>query len=410
MLSHSHFNVVVVNDFAHVEGGASQVAISSAIGLATQGCEVTFLSAVRPMASAVLDSGIRVVCTDQYAIGEDPKRTRALLQGLWNVRAARFMAQTLEGLDPSRTVVHVHGWTKALSSSVIRAAIVRGFKVICTLHDYFSVCPNGSFFNYPQDKICQLRPLSGACITATCDRRNYGHKVWRVARQYAQNRWGGIPREIRHFIIVSEFSGRILNAFFPRGSNVYEVPNPVTDSYTEPADVRSNSAYVMVGRIAQEKGPHLFAEAARELGSEVMFVGDGDKRSSILKMCPSAEVTGWLSRTEVVNQLRRARALVFPSLWYETDGLAVMEAAAMGIPAIVSDVSAARDSIVDGVTGFLFKAGDAKDLARKMAAMRDDNLVAQMGRAAHAHYWKDPRTMERHIKELEHTYKQVLAC
>ena len=112
----------------------------------------------------------------------------------------------------------------------------------------------------------------------------------------------------------------------------------------------------------------------------------------------------------VMAELRKARALVFPSLLYETDGLSVVEAAALGIPAIVSDVSAARASIVDGVTGLLFKAGDPKDLAEKMSALRDDETGTRMGRAAHAHYWKNPRTLERHVQELEHTYEQVLAC
>jgi glycosyltransferase involved in cell wall biosynthesis len=87
-----------------------------------------------------------------------------------------------------------------------------------------------------------------------------------------------------------------------------------------------------------------------------------------------------------------------------------MEAAAIGIPAIVSDASAARTSVIDGITGLWFKAGDAQDLAKKIEGMRDDDLAARMGRAAHERYWKNPRTMDRHIKELEQTYQKVLAC
>lgn len=403
-------NIVVVSDFAHVEGGSTAVALSSAIGLAGRGHRVTLLAAVSPIEPTLLDSGIRVVCTQQHAIGDDPQRIRALIQGIWNGKAALSMADALQGLDPRHTVVHVHGWSKALSSSVIRAALSRKFKVICTLHDYFSACPNGSFFNYPSNTVCELRPLSGACITSQCDRRNYGHKLWRVARQFVQNRFGGMPKEIRHFIIVSEFSGRILKLFFSPGSQIYHVQNPVQASYTEPVHTRSNSAYVMVGRITQEKGPHLFAEAANELGCEAVFVGDGDKRANVLSICPSAKVMGWLAREDVTKQLRNARVLVFPSLLYETDGLAVLEAAALGIPAIVSDVSAARVSVIDGVTGSCFKAGDRRDLASKMSAMCDDERVARMGLAAHAQYWKHPRTLDRHVKELEEVYEKVLRC
>jgi glycosyltransferase involved in cell wall biosynthesis len=219
-----------------------------------------------------------------------------------------------------------------------------------------------------------------------------------------------MPRDIRHFIIVSDFSGRILKPFFSPGSQIYHVQNPVQASYGRPVDVRSNSAYVMVGRIAQEKGPQVFAEAAYAVGCEAVFVGDGDRHADMLRVCPSARVTGWLSREEVLKQLRKARVLVFPSLLYETDGLAVLEAAALGIPAIVSDVSAARASVRDGITGAWFKAGSSQDLANKMSAMLDQDRVARMGSAAHADYWKNPRTLDRHVKELEDTYHKVLSC
>jgi len=403
-------NVIVVSDFAHVEGGNSAVALSSAIGLAGMGHQVTLFAGVLPIDPAVLGSSVRVVCTNQHAIGNDLQRIRALSQGIWNRRASRLMADTLRGLDPRNTVVHVHGWTKALSSSVVRVARSSGYCVVCTLHDYFSACPNGSFFNYRSNTICELTPLSRACIQTSCDRRHYGHKLWRVARQVVQDRFGGMPHDIRHFIFVSEFSRQILHRFLSPGAQVYHVENPVQTSRTAAVDVRSNSAYVIVGRIAQEKGPHLFAQAAHQLGYEAIFIGDGDKRADIVRLCPSARVTGWLPRQEVVRELIKARVLVFPSLWYETDGLAVLEAAALGIPAIVSDVSAARASVIDGVTGLWFRAGDAEDLKDKMSAMRDPERVACMGREAYAQYWKRPRTLEQHIKELEEVYKKVLSC
>jgi glycosyltransferase involved in cell wall biosynthesis len=403
-------NVVVVSDFAHVEGGNSAVALSSAIGLAKAGHQVTLMSAVAPIDQAVEKSSIQVICTGQRAIAGNPERLRALFQGLWNQTAFRSMEKILGELDPRQTVVHLHGWTKALSSSVIRAALSRKFPVICTLHDYFSACPNGSFFNYASNTICTLRPLSGSCIASQCDRRHYGHKLWRVARQVVQNRFGGLPKEIRDFIVVSEFSEQILKPFLPRDSRIYHVQNPVHASYEDPVDVGKNSAFVMVGRIAQEKGPQVFAEAARQSGCEAVFIGEGDNRADVVRVCPSARMLGWLTRPEVTKQLRKARALVFPSLLYETEGLAVVEAAALGIPAIVSDASAARASVIDGLTGSWFTAGDSQDLAAKMLAMRDLQRVSSMGRAAHAQYWKHPRTLDRHVQELEVIYEKVLAC
>jgi glycosyltransferase involved in cell wall biosynthesis len=293
---------------------------------------------------------------------------------------------------------------------VIRAALSQKFKVVCTLHDYFTACPNGSFFNYSTNAICELQPLSGSCIATQCDRRHYSQKLWRVGRQVVQNRFGGLPRKVRDFIAVSAFSERILKPFLPPDARMYHVENPVQVSYQDPVDVAGNSAFVMVGRLAQEKGPQLFAEAAHQLGCEAVFIGDGDQRADVLSRCPTAKIMGWLSREEVTTQLKHARGLVFPSLLYETEGLAVSEAAALGIPAIVSDASAARLSVIDGVTGSWFKAGDSGDLAKKMLLLRDPQRASAMGRAAHQQYWKHPRTLDHHIKELERTYEQVLKC
>ena len=63
----------------------------------------------------------------------------------------------------------VAGWTKALSSSVFDVAFKMNFKVVLTLHDYFTACPNGGYFDYKENKICKRKPLSWKCIKCNCD-------------------------------------------------------------------------------------------------------------------------------------------------------------------------------------------------------------------------------------------------
>ena len=314
-------NVVVVSDFAYVNGGNAAVALSSAVGLAQQGHGVTLFAGTGPVDPRIQSSPITVHCTDQQSIGDDPSRTRAMVQGIWNTKAARTMARVLERMDLARTIVHIHGWDKVLSSSVARTALTMGARVVCTYHDYVSVCPNGGFYNHPKDEICHLQPLSTACVLEGCDRRGYPHKLWRVARNTVQQQWGWIPKAIKHVIVVSEFSRGILERFLPAGTHIHHVRNMIEIARDEPVLPDANAPFVMVGRLSREKGPHLLAAVAQRTGWPVRFIGDGEGATEIHRLSPTSVLTGWLSRDLVKNELSSARALIFPSLWYETEGL-----------------------------------------------------------------------------------------
>jgi glycosyltransferase involved in cell wall biosynthesis len=140
------------------------------------------------------------------------------------------------------------------------------------------------------------------------------------------------------------------------------------------------------------------------------FVGDGPAAAELREKFPEARVLGWQSPDAAREMLRAARALVFPSRWYEGQPLTVLEAKAAGTPVIVSDVCAGREEIVDGETGLWFRSGDPHDLSRALVAMRDDDRVRLMSDAAHDAYWRDPPTLERHVERLLKAYSGMLAA
>ncbi|MBP8116879.1 MAG: glycosyltransferase [Nitrospira sp.] len=122
-------HLVVLSDFGYVNGGNAAVALASARGLARRGHAVTVLSAVGATTDTDDPDGVRLVSTDQQEILTDSNRMRAILQGTWNVKAARMLRALLRDLNPARTVVQVHSWTQALSSSVVGTALALGVPV-----------------------------------------------------------------------------------------------------------------------------------------------------------------------------------------------------------------------------------------------------------------------------------------
>lgn len=401
-------HVIVVTDVAHVDGGSARIALGSAIGLAQRDVRVTVFSAVGPVAPNL--AGIQVVCLHQHEILNDPSRLRAITQGVWNSTAAARMTALLRTLDRNDTIVHLHTWTKALSASVVAAALALGFRVVLSLHDYFAACPAGSFFLSPQQQICTLRPMSLACIKTNCDSRNYANKLWRVGRQFVANQFAHMPSGILDYISVSDLSEAVLRPCLPANARIRRVQNFIDVQTQPPVHVAANTTFSYVGRLSAEKGPLLFAQAAHDLPIDIQFLGDGPLRAQIAQAAPRATLSGWLTPAHVASHLQRSRALVFPSLWYETQGLVVAECAAMGIPAIVPSTCAAREWVQHGITGLHFRGGDAGDLREKILQLHNDpQLAATMGLEAHRRYAQQPATLAMHCDHLLAVYRDMLA-
>jgi glycosyltransferase involved in cell wall biosynthesis len=308
--------------------------------------------------------------------------------------------------DPGSSVVHAHGFSKVLSASAIRAAVRSGLPTVATLHDYFAACPNGGFYDYQRDQVCHLTPLSARCVATNCDARAYSHKAWRVARAVVQRSIGQMPRGVEGLISPSHFAAEVLRPFLPPSAQLHILSNPIPTLHREAVDVSRNRPFVFVGRMQRDKDPLTFARAAAKAGVETVFVGDGEDRDSIGSLHPRARLTGWLDPEGVLATVRGARALVCPSSWYEVQPLVPLEAAAQGVPAIVSDAGAFREAVADGKTGLWFRSGDADDLATKLERLeRDPEYAARLGRAAYDRFWSQDWTLDTHLDRLESIYE-----
>ena len=82
--------------------------------------------------------------------------------------------------------------------------------------------------------------------------------------------------------------------------------------------------------------------------------------------------TGWLDRSGLLSLLARADVAGMPSLWDEAFGLAALEAMAVGLPVIASDVPGPRTFITHGHDALLVPAGDDEALVAALLSLYHD--------------------------------------
>jgi colanic acid/amylovoran biosynthesis glycosyltransferase len=151
---------------------------------------------------------------------------------------------------------------------------------------------------------------------------------------------------------------------------------------------------VCVGRICEQKGQLLLLEAARLLAAkgldfELVLAGDGEMRAdaeqfiALHQLTSRVRITGWITGTEVRNELLAARALVLPSF---AEGLPVviMEAMALQRPVISTFVAGIPELVIPGQHGWLVPAGDVFALMTVMhiCLSSADEEVIKMGQSA----------------------------
>lgn len=399
-------NIIIVNDFSYIQGGADTVAITTSIALAQKGIHVVFFSAVPPVEKKLMAANIDVICLNKKDILHDKNRINAAVNGIYDKNVEKSFHEVLQHYSNKDTLVHIHTWTKSLSSAVFSVAAALRFKTVLTLHDYFTICPNGGLFNYQKNEICRHIPMSLKCILSNCDRRSYAQKQWRVVRQLIQNKQFS---QIENLYLIavshkvaSEVSERIPN----KKAQTFYLANPVEIMRGKQIDIKPDAAYLFMGRIEEEKCPELFCEAITKLGLKGIVVGDGNMKNELQKQYPNILFTGWLTGQAKLDAIKSCKCLIFTSKCYETYGLVVAEMKALGIPSIIPKGSAAEEQIKDGYNGFTYLNGNLNSLLGAISSFEKIDLKKIQENVIKS-FDAEQNSLDSHIDRLLEIYKSI---
>ncbi|MCD7741495.1 MAG: glycosyltransferase family 4 protein [Ruminococcus sp.] len=394
-------NVVLVYDQAYISGGAAKIAVGEALGLKEQGLNVYYFSAIAPICDELKKSDIQVICLNEKHIGlsKDPS---ALLKALWNRTAYKQLLELLKELNPEETVVHIHGWTKALSSSVFYAAKRASIRTFVTLHEYFTICPNGGLYNYKKKEICALKPCSFKCYICNCDKRNYINKLYRVVRQLIQNM--AFKDTKPEIIYITEFSKNIIKKSINPSLKEHFLTNHVEVGFHDRVKVENNKAFLYIGRLTDEKGIDIYCEAIDKTGVQGIVIGDGPLLNDFKSRYKNISFVGWKSTEEMRDYLSMARTLIVSSKWYETMGLTVIEMQQYGIPCIVPDNCACSEYVKDKYSGLIYSIGNVDSLCSCINYAADDLNLERLSKNFLAEFNPENYCLDTHINRLVEIY------
>jgi len=128
---------------------------------------------------------------------------------------------------------------------------------------------------------------------------------------------------------------------------------------------------IFAGRLTQEKGINTLLAAWEKIGGKIplKIVGDGPLASRVVEASRRISGVEWLGhkpRQFVLDLMKDAVVLIFPSIWYEGLPMTIIEAYSVSLPVVASNLGGMSSMIGHKRTGLHFRPGAPDDLSRQV--------------------------------------------
>lgn len=205
--------------------------------------------------------------------------------------------------------------------------------------------------------------------------------------------------EAARFLCISEFiRNRAVAKGFPPEKCVVHYTGVDCDFFTPAKTIAREPIVLFVGRLVEGKGCTYLVRAMAEVQRSapemrLVVIGDGPeleklraqakhslKQFTFLGAQPPAEVKNWMNRASVFS----CPSIATPTS-HEGFGMAFIEAQAMGLPVVSTNIGGIPEAVADGHTGFLVPERDSEALAEKLLTLlHNGELRAACGAAGRA--------------------------
>ncbi len=423
--------ILMVNKFLYPNGGSETYIFKLGEMLQSQGHEVQYFG----MEHAGRIVGNRV---DSYTAGMDFHGSKVSkltypFKIIYSREARAKIRLVLEDFNPD--AVHLNNINFQLTPSVIdeirdyEKTRGRRVRILYTAHDYQWICPNHMLQIPANGKICDACTYGGF-RPCTANRCIHGSRLRSLLGTIEANFYAkrGTYEQVDTIICPSDFMNRMLsrNPLFKEKTvtmhNFMETKTMQCEDRTDGATSakkavgeketlkeKAQTGYVLYfGRYSREKGIGTLLSACRQLPEiPFVFAGKGELEE-LVNATENVENKGFLTGEKLRRLIAGAQFVVFPSEWYENCPFSVMEAQALGVPVLASDLGGTPELLClkEGrQTGELFRGGDADSLTEAIHRLwQAPDICREYG--SHTKEWMAHfDTLEQYCEKLIRLYQ-----
>lgn len=270
-----------------------------------------------------------------------------------------------------------------------------------TTHEHWLICPMHVLWKYNREP-CAAK----ACLRCQLHGKR-PPQLWRYGNLMAK-----MLEHIDCFLSPSRFTLRKhleAGLKIPIRQMPYFLP-AATEKTADGENRRSKRArpyFLFVGRLEKIKGvQNLLPVFKNKPEYDLLIAGSGDFAAALKEQSKGAENIKFLGRLdhETLRALyRQARAVIVPSICYETFGIIIIEAFSCRTPVIVNKLGALPEAVEDSGGGFVYEneAGLVEAINKIAADPALRNELGVNGWRAYRKYWNEDAHLERYLSLIE---------
>ncbi|MCA4895576.1 MAG: glycosyltransferase family 4 protein [Cytophagales bacterium] len=296
-------------------------------------------------------------------------KLNAGIKSIYNFKSARVVQHAISTFKPD--IIHVQNFFPILSPAVFYVANRNNVPVVTTINNYRLICSNATLLR--DNHLCvkcvnKVLPLSG--VAHKCYHNSHFQSAAVTLMSSVHKLLGTWRNRIDMYIIAMTEFGKetfITSSLKLPPEKCTLKPNFVVDMGF--GSESREDFYLCFARLSEEKGIRVLLDSLHHYKYKLKIVGDGPLRPIVeqaVKENTSIEFLGFKNIDWIIAEVKKSRAVIMPSIWYEALPLSVLHTLSTGTPLIISDLPPFRELIADKINGFHFKTGDSVDLARKI--------------------------------------------